>query len=69
MISFDINTFFLNGIVIELNSRHLFKHAISLYTWMEKNTAINHRPNTSTYNMIILVYGSMEEYNKAWLVF
>jgi hypothetical protein len=55
--------------VIELNSRHLYQHAINLYQWMERNTAMNHRPNTSTYNMIVLVYGSMEEYAHGRVIF
>lgn len=29
---------------------------------MDRNVVINHRPNTSTYNMMILVYGSMQQY-------
>ncbi len=58
-ISYDINTFFLNGVIIELNSRQLYEYAILLFKWMNRNVAINHRPNTSTFNMMILVYGSM----------
>jgi hypothetical protein len=59
-ISYDINTFFLNGVIIELNSRQLYEQAIILFKWMDKNISINHIPNTSTYNMMILVYGSMQ---------
>lgn len=69
ILTYDINTFFLNGIIIELNSRHLYEFALKLFQWMEQNTNINHRPNTSTYNMIILVYGSMQQYNHSIALF
>lgn len=36
---------------------------------MERNPVMNHRPNTSTYNMIVLVYGSMQDYQKAKHIF
>jgi hypothetical protein len=57
------------SVIIELNSRHLYEHAISLFKWMERNAIMNHRPNTSTYNMIVLVYGSMQEFGKAKQIF
>jgi hypothetical protein len=64
-ISYEINTFFLNGVIIELNSRQLYEHAIALFEWMNRNVAANHRPNTSTYNMMILVLGSMQKFTAA----
>lgn len=36
---------------------------------MDRNTNLNHRPNTSTYNMVILVYGSMQDFHKSKQIF
>lgn len=63
--SFEINTYLLNSIIIQFNSKSHYKAAVNIFKWMCDNTPQHHRPNSSTYNMMLLVYGSMKEFMKA----
>lgn len=51
--------------IIELNSTSQYYVAKEVFQWMCNNTPQHHKPNSSTYNMMLLVYGSMREFTKA----